>query len=336
MKRLGLIFVACSFMISAPTFATTVVIVTDQPGQVKAKEVISTLKSTPPFSRLQSFDLKIKTASTKTIGCDAAPLAAQKSNFRGVGEEALQYFESIDRLSRLSLGAKGLAAAKIPASCTGNKTKPTRLITCDTPKANRYLGSVKGTMKADFVLVVLNLPQYGGSGGRYPVITAGSPATMMVHEFMHQLGFADEYAYISACEADTYCDVQAEDSKSKSGYGYLPGTSFNVALFNSFNSYIDDEDVRNRHATKIPWVRSIATSTPLQVNGKLGTPAASSEVGIYPAIVCEKASRRLDTWQSVSKSTIMKSLSTNYIPEVYWNTIAKSLGTTIRPASKTK
>ena len=253
-----------------------------------------------------------------------------KSNLRS--EDALAYFESVDRLSRIHSNAKNLKADPTPASCVGEKAKPVRLITCDTPKARRYLGGVKAAHGADFVLVVLNLNRYGGSGGVYPVITTGSPATMMVHEFMHQLGFADEYAYLNACEADTYCDLQAGDTKSKSGYGSLPGTSFNVALFNSFNSYIDDQDVKNRHATSIPWVNSIATTTPLQVSGKIGTPSSLGKVGLYQTIVCERASRRLDTWQSVPQSTIMKALSTNYVPDVYWNTIAKSLGTRLLKA----
>lgn len=308
--------------------AATVVIVTDQPGQTKAKEVASVLKSTPPFSRLKSFDIEFKSASTATIGCHTTLLEAQKAkNFRS-DDEALRYFESIDRLAHVhSTAAK--FAEPIPASCGGDKSKPTRLITCDTPKANRYLGAVKASMRADHVLVVLNLPQYGGSGGRYPVMTVGSPATMMIHEFLHQLGFADEYAYISACEADTYCDGFSGDMKSKSGYGYLPGTSFNIALFNAFNSYVDDQDVRNRHSTKLPWISSIGGSTPLQVEGKLGTPSNDGRIGIYTAITCSKASRRLDTWQPDSRTTIMQSLKTNYVPQVYWNTIAKSLGTRV-------
>lgn len=325
MKRLAAILLS-SLAIGAE--AATVVIVTDQPGQVKAKEVVSVLKSTPPFSRLKSFTLKIKSATTKTIGCDAAPLANQKSLFFSSVDDGLRHFESIDRMSRPPRDAK-FANEPRPQSCAGEKEKPARLITCDTPKARAYLGGVKASMNADHVLVVLNLPQYGGSGGTYPVMTAGSPATMMVHEFLHQLGFADEYAYISACEADTYCDLQASDSKSKSGYGYLPGTSFNVALFNAFNSYIDDEDVRNRHAAQLPWSASIAKTTPLQVGGKLGTPASDFSVGVHEAIVCSKATRHLETWQPDPRSTIMQSLKTNYLPEVYWNTVAKSLGTTV-------
>ena len=55
--------------------ATTLVIVTDEPTAVKAKEVVQTFQNTPPFSRLESFDLKIRLTNTKTLGCQGDPVS---------------------------------------------------------------------------------------------------------------------------------------------------------------------------------------------------------------------------------------------------------------------
>jgi hypothetical protein len=189
-------------------------------------------------------------------------------------------------------------------------------------------GSLK-TEKASIAIVVKADSRYGGSGGKRPVITTASPASMAIHELMHQLGFADEYAYISACEADIYCPAGVSDSKSPSGFGNLPGTSYNVAAFNARSSYASSDDARRAHAKSIPWFSFIPTKASLITHGKLGSPSTGMAAGLYRAIVCDKATQRRDTWQAVSESTIMKTLSTTRIPKAYWPTLARSLGTTL-------
>ncbi|MGG2352376.1 hypothetical protein ACE4Z7_24550, partial [Salmonella enterica] len=86
-----------------------------------------------------------------------------------------------------------------------------------------------------------------------------------------QLGFADEYQYSNACEADIYCDSSNGDFKSPSGYGALPGTSFNVAAFNAKSNYASSAEARKAHASRIPWLSQIPSSTELIHGHQLGT-----------------------------------------------------------------
>lgn len=218
----------------------------------------------------------------------------------------------------------------LPPSCGGdNGGVPTRLISCDTPQTMAFIGALKKTEKASYAEIVLTDSRYGGSGGEYPVITTGSPAAMAIHELMHRLGFADEYGYYNACEADIYCPAGANDDIiSPSGYGALPTTAFNIAAFQSLPSYPSSAAVLSSHANLIPWASDIEARTALTTNGKLGSPTKVA-TGIYRAIVCDLATTKMETWQSTSSPTIMKTLATTYIPEAYWHVIAKSLGTTI-------
>lgn len=303
---------------------TTILIVTDQPKAAKAQEVASLFRTTEPFSLMKDLKLKVIQTNPAKLGCQAAPLSA--FDFVAVSdsnqEELLARSEWRDQVVRI--------AATLPPSCSNKDNPISRLITCETPQANAYLNALKKTEKAQQIIVVKTDARYGGSGGVRPVITTGSPASMAIHELMHQLGFADEYAYLNACEADIYCDANAIDYKSPSGFGALPGTAFNIASFNAKTSYSSNSDVRKTHGSQIPWLSFIDTKTDLTTGGQLGTPK-TGQVGLYRSGVCDKSTDRHDTWQSTTDVTIMKTLSTTKIPKDYWPTIAKSLGTHVTP-----
>jgi hypothetical protein len=307
--------------------ATTLLIVTDQPNAVRAREVRALFQNTEPYSLMKDLKLKVIQTTPTKLGCElAAPSVEDVSSTASNDDEALlARSESRERTVSIT--------SALPPSCSVQPGPGpiTRLISCDTPQTNSYLAALQRTERAQFAIVVVTDPRYGGSGGQRPVMTTGSPAAMAMHELMHQLGFADEYAYISACEADIYCTAGADDTKSASGYGALPGTSFNVAAFNARPSYSSNEDARRAHAKQVPWISSIAPRTNIISNGKLGTPRTSGATGVYRAIVCDKATDHLETWQPVAVDTIMKTLSTTRIPKTYWPTIAKSLGTHITP-----
>jgi hypothetical protein len=323
MSRLALLPIL--LLTATQAFATTtMLIVTDQPKAAKAQEVAALFRTTKPYSLMKDLKLKVIQTSAAKLGCQAAPISAADvvATNESDQETLLARSEWRDRESR----AKNF---DLPRSCSNKDAPISRLISCDTPQANRYLAALQKTERAQAIIVVKTDSRYGGSGGSRPVITTGSPAAMAIHELMHQLGFADEYAYTNACEADIYCDENAGDFKSPSGYGALPGTSFNVAAFNARTTYSSNADVRKTHGRDIPWLSFISASTDLVTAGRLGSPAKAGEIGLYRAVVCDKASDRHDTWLSTSDATIMKTLGTTYIPKDYWNTIAKSLGTHI-------
>lgn len=305
---------------------TTMLIVTDQPKAAKAQEVASLFRTTEPYSLMRDLKLKVIQTTETKLGCTSAPANAEDIVAASDSDQQNLLARSEWRERNRAFRGGGL-----PASCSNKENPIARLISCDTPQANAYLSALQKTETAQQIIVVKTDARYGGSGGTRPVITTGSPASMAIHELMHQLGFADEYSYISACEADIYCGAGADDFKSPSGYGYLPGSSFNVAAFNSRANYSSNADVRKVHGSQIPWLSFIAKSTDLTSNGKLGSAPTPGQIGLYRAVVCDLATDRRDTWQSTSDDTIMKTLATTRIPKDYWNTIAKSLGTHITP-----
>jgi hypothetical protein len=309
--------------------ATTLLIVTDQTKAVKAQEVAALFRTTPPFSRMPDLTLKVIQTSPTKLGCQIAPLTvtAQELN---LSQQSVRSENLLEQSEWHSPARKNLMAESLPTSCDQKSAPIARLISCDTPRSTRYLAALAKTEKAKYIVVAVTESRYGGSGGTYPVITTGSPASMAIHELMHQLGFADEYSYTNACEADMYCATKTYDSTSPSGYGLLPGTSFNVAAFNALSNYGSNADVRKAHSKVIPWLSLIAASTDLTNAGKLGSVSKADEIGLFRSIVCDKATKHLETWQSTTDVTIMQSLSTTYIPNDYWPTIAKSLGTTIK------
>jgi hypothetical protein len=314
-------------------FATTILVVTDQAKAVKAREVSALLRATEPFSLMSDLKMKVIQTTAAKLGCEVA--AVSSKDLMPVIAHSLSAKESSDLLSRSESRdresrAKGVGQFDaLPASCSQKASPISRLITCETAQANRYLGALAKTEKTQFILVVKTDARYGGSGGTYPVITTSSPATMAVHELMHRLGFADEYGYYTTCEADIYCDSKTGDETSPSGYGSLPGSSFNIAKFNARANYSSNSDVRKWHGRELPWLSMISSSTNLLTNGRLGSTPKARETGLFRSIVCDKASKRIDTWQPTTDSTIMMTLTTTYIPKSYWPTIAKSLATHI-------
>lgn len=314
-----------SLLFAYQSNATTLLVVTDQPKAAKAQEVATLFRTTEPYSLMKDLKVKVIQTSAAKLGCNAA--AASASDIIASDKDAW----NDDLLAKSEWRDRATHGLMLPPSCNDKETPISRLISCDTPQANAYLGALAKTEHTKFALIVKTDARYGGSGGTYPVITTGSPATMAVHELMHQLGFADEYSYYNACEADIYCDDSGGDYTSASGYGSLPGTSFNVAMFNARSSYASSQEARNDHAKQIPWLAQIDAKTPITTNGKLGTAPASNETGLFKTIVCDRASKRLDTWSPTTDTTIMRTLATTHIPKDYWPTIAKSLGTHITP-----
>lgn len=169
-----------------------------------------------------------------------------------------------------------------------------RLIACNTERVNKA-ALASGI---DQAFVVSNYPAYGASGGSVPVITTDPKVSYstIVHEYLHTIGFGDEYAYYNSNEADLFC-------KSEVIKRYV-----NLAILQPYASYAGDYDARNKHASEIPWYGNILDETPIATT-VLGTPDPGSNViGLFKAKTCEKSSRRLSLWKPGGSVSIMENL----------------------------
>lgn len=162
----------------------------------------------------------------------------------------------------------------------------------------------------DQAMIVKNVSEYGGSGGSIPVISAGSTARMMLHEYLHALGLCDEYEY-AAGEAEIYCGSAGP----------------NMVFIQPEAAYTSDRVARNKHSDAIPWYEFIKTSTQItrgnpltlgtgNVNASVyATPNSTSSpstigsvIGLYEGKTCRNASPPKKTWQPGQEATIMEFL----------------------------
>ena len=115
--------------------------------------------------------------------------------------------------------------------------------------------------------------------------------------------------YIQA-ETDYYCN-SASHLKSP-----------NTSSFATLKTYASNADARMRHKRDIPWladIRAPITTSSGAVNGlrlELGTPVtlAGTEPGLFSGSNC---SRKLPSFRPYGIDTIMKSLSTTWIPPIH-------------------
>lgn len=162
----------------------------------------------------------------------------------------------------------------------------------------------------DQALIVRDVPEYGGSGGSIPVISAGPTPRMMLHEYLHTLGLCDEYEY-SASEAQRYCNGTGQP---------------NLVAFNPVDEgYDDDASARSQHGNQIPWFSDILATTLITNGRNLGTGAVSSTpspvntgntpttvssgFGLYQGKTCNNKTPAVKTWHPGGEKTIMHSLS---------------------------
>jgi hypothetical protein len=193
-----------------------------------------------------------------------------------------------------------------------------RLPVCDTTKINKD-SAKRGS---DQAMIIKQSNTYGGSGGGVPTITTATPARTLLHEYLHTLGFKDEYKYSNA-ECKFYC---AEGSEGA-----------NVAVITpNPNGYSDDSSARGQHSGKISWNDLILPTTQItrqqghslsrSRNAKLslGTGNAGSgraklnngdqvnrngkPIGLYQGKSCANAIPPMATWQPGAESSIMEDL----------------------------
>jgi hypothetical protein len=290
-----------SILLSSTVNAATLTILTDQKGSAKAKELKELITKTPPFSRIRNLDINIVEESS--IECEK--MQGMSENNSGSSESS--------------------ANSSLPASCKVTSAKKSknsdeedvgnRLVSYDCTS----LAKVQSQTNADYLILVKNDSQYGGSGGTYPTMTTGSPAQVGLHELLHQMGFADEYSYYSACEADIYCDASM-------------GRSVNVAIFADKPPYSSDAQARGMHSKQIPWYGKIKPATEIITGSQLGTPK-NGLVGVYHGQTCELATNGAKGWVSGSEENLMESVYTNLIPEEHWQAISEALNEPIEASA---
>lgn len=185
----------------------------------------------------------------------------------------------------------------------GNVVK--RAVTCPGADGFQSWASRKG---GDQAMIIKDLDYYGGTSyaGGVPVMTTGSPARVMLHEYMHTLGLCDEYDYPEE-EADDHCE----------GVVDAP----NAAFFEPNPNYLNDEAARKIHSGQIPWYADILKTTKITTGDQLGTgtvsddkevpnntniPSALAEpVGLFKGRTCKNATKPRTSWLPGGKKTVM-------------------------------
>ncbi|MBL7669109.1 MAG: hypothetical protein JNM39_01365 [Bdellovibrionaceae bacterium] len=317
-----------------PLMAAKILIVTDQPTQQKALEVKKFLESTPPFSMLKDFSVVIRLLPKNSVSC-TRPLVDQQTVVSQQGEAAKdEIVKSSDQTNQPPMPAsckkmmsqaantnpQGKAESKATQIAQQEVAAAQRLVVCDTGAA---LMEITGKENADRTIFVKESDEWAGAGGASITMTTALPAAGAVHELLHSFGFSDEYEYYSECEADTYCP-------------YLQGqASPNLAVFKENSPYESDASARKKHSSQIPWFSKIRPKTLITTGTNLGTPQ-KSEIGLHQVGVCDKAETRVKSWRPGSKTTVMETVETAYIPEIYWIQISEGLGTKIVLAKSNK
>ncbi len=181
-----------------------------------------------------------------------------------------------------------------------------RLASCN----DNAFGARSTLLNGDQAMIIKDSPSYQGFGaaGGVPVITTGTSARAMLHEYMHVLGLCDEYEYTVA-QADIYC---------------LEGNTPNTTYIEPRASYANDGEARSAHSSEIPWHGDILRTTPIVSGSQLGTgnvsrekevpnntkiPTALAEpVGLFKGRVCKNATVRKTAWVPGGKQTVMENV----------------------------
>lgn len=242
-------------VISVESFAGyKYVIYTDQASQAKAREIIAYFNNTPPLNQYE-FDFTIVNQSRDFLDCKSSSLSERQiaCNEDDVARAASR--AGFDQAFIVTEAVRGGTGGGIP---------------------------IMGT-EAD--------GQEWRNGVLVPAPVDNAPS-IMLHEYMHTLGFGDEYSY-TADEASEFCTRR------------VMGNYLNVAIIRPRSSYNGDEDARRRHSDEIPWYSSINSGTPIATNS-LGTPSSyASQRGLFPSITCQNSSNNFRTWKPTIAENIM-------------------------------
>lgn len=206
-------------------------------------------------------------------------------------EEVIRYFKTNPPFNKFQITFDVIFMDSKKLACRPHPTI-TRVIYCNTGKVAK-LASQAGS---DQAFIVSKMKGYGGSGGNVPIITSSkkTPVSMIVHEYLHTIGFGDEYAF-SQHEAYQYCKR------------YILEKYINLTVIKPLKNYPDDQFAKSKHKKNIPWFFDIKNETKIS-NKKLGSPKVyNREIGLFSAKTCNKYSPKIHVWRP-GKKTIMSNL----------------------------
>ena len=300
--------------------AAKILIVTDQPTQQRAKEIQTALKTTPPFSLLKNLVVVIRYLPKEAVVC-SRPLVDQPKQDSSTALPATTKSEEPkipDSCKKMFAQAansslKNEAETQAAAQAQRQISDAQRLIVCDTGQA---LMDITGKENADRTIFVRESDTWGGASGSSITVTTELPPSGTIHELLHSFGFGDEYSYASPCEADTYCP-----------YAQI-GSWANIAAFPELAPYPSDSVARQKHSSQIPWYSKIAPNTLITSGSILGTPKPN-EIGLHETHVCDLAESKVKSWKPGSETSVMETLETSLVPQIYWEQVAQGLGTQI-------
>ena len=196
-------------------------------------------------------------------------------------------------------------------NCRNDNPASPRSIRCD----REYALSL-GTSPAHLTAIFTSRAS-GGSGGRVPIASLDYPLPTMLHELLHAWGLNDEYTY-SASEAEYYC----------SNPKIVKGP--NTASFSLPGPYSSDRDARAVLSDRVPWLDAIVSlpvTGPADQNGMLtlGTQPSADDgsPGLFSGSNCSLVR---PSFRAYKADTIMKSLSSTWIPPVHSKAVLAVIG----------
>lgn len=234
----------------------------------------------------------------------------------------IEKLKSTYPLSKFDINFK-IARVKQEQLLCGASRGIDRLVTCESIQDK--LQAVTKQLGGDHTIVIKDSTglakesEHGGSaavGGNMLVVTSHSHASSALHEFMHSLGFSDEYIY-NANDAQVYCKASKQ-------------SSINLAVIAPKASYGSDAEARSTHSGQIPWYGDISSSTLITNSGqtRLGTEVKGNKsqksypinnsiypspldepTGLYPSDVCKNGTAGVKTWKPYASISIMGSLT---------------------------
>lgn len=204
-----------------------------------------------------------------------------------------------------------LVAAPEQLNCRNDVPGSPRIIRCDTDYA-LSLGTAPVHLTAIFTSRAS-----GGAGGRVPIASLDYPLPTMLHEMLHVWGLNDEYTY-SASEAAYYCNTPR----------ILKGP--NTASFSQPGTYTSDTAARAALQDYVPWLDAIVS---LPVTGPAGQ-SGQLPLGTLPAVddgspglfTGANCSLVRPSFRAYRADTIMKSLSSTWLPPVHRKAVLAVIG----------
>lgn len=295
------LFLFCAIVaFSINAWSVRILIVTDQPSKQRAKEARALFEQTAPFSFMNDLSIVIKSIQTNEATCVRPYVDLQNAKdsplLRGMPSSCRDLYSGKDQSPEAMKQRKAME----------------RTIRCQSEK----ILNLAGETNADYMIFIKDSPDWFGTSGEILTLSSKVPPEIAVHEFMHALGFGDEYNFPSRCEADIHCP-------------HLMNLAYvNTTAFADFPPYSSDQSAREQHSRQIPWYGQIKASTKIVTGTELGTPD-KSRIGLFQVGICDKATEKIKSWKPGTEITVMEKANTAYIPRSYWPRIAEVLRTKI-------